>query len=102
MRLPWNKESKVDPIEREMEELAKAWAEEDLNSDKRKELLARYMELDARLLEHKKVKKEGGITPAVALSTGTSIGLALLTLNFERFEVLRSKVTNLWLRRPGR
>ncbi len=97
MKLPWKKEK--DPIELEKEELARAWAVEDLNSEKRQALIERYMALDSQQLEHEKIRAEHGIDGKTILSNGVTIGLALLTLNYEKFDIVRSKVANFWLRR---
>lgn len=97
MKLPWKKE--VDPIELEKRELALAWSREELDSSERQELIDRYLELDERTLEHEKIRAEHRIDAKTWLSSGVTVGLALLTLNYERFDVLRSKAANLWLRR---
>lgn len=96
MKFPWKKD---DPLEKEKEELAQAWAVEELDSEKRQELIKRYLELDNQQLEHKKVQAAGQIDAKTLLTNGVTIGLALLTLRYEQFDVLRSKVANLWLRR---
>lgn len=93
------KKKVVDPIELEKAELARAWAVEELDSAERQELIDRYLELDTHQLEHEKIRAEHGIDARTLLTNGVTIGLALLTLNYERFDVLRSKVANLWLRR---
>lgn len=93
------KKKVVDPIELEKHELARVWGVEELDSAKRKELIDRYMELDNHQLEREKIRAEHGIDAKTILANGVTVGLALLTLNFERFDVLRSKVANLWLRR---
>lgn len=93
------KKKVTDPIELEKEELARAWSFEELNSEERQALVDRYLELDSHQLEHEKIRAEHGIDAKTLLTNGVTIGLALLTLNFERFDVLRSKVANLWLRR---
>lgn len=93
------KKKVADPIELEKQELARAWAVEELDSEERQELINRYLELDTHQLEHEKIRAEHSIDPKTLLTNGVTIGLALLTLNFERFDVLRSKVANLWLRR---
>ena len=90
---------KVDPIELEKQELARAWAVEEVNSSERQMLIDRYLELDAHQLEHEKIRAEHGIDPKTLLTNSVTIALALLTLNYERFDILRSKVSNLWLRR---
>lgn len=97
MNLPfYHKES---PIEREMRELSESWVCEDLDSTERTALVNRYMELAAFKLEQDRLRLEHGITPARVLSTVTTVGLAIATLNFEECNILKSKVTNLWLRR---
>lgn len=95
MKLPWKKD---DPIEKEKEILALMWAEEE-DETKRNDLIERYMELDNHQLEAEKVKSGGKIDAKTLFNGGITVGLALLTLNFERMEVLRSKVSNLWLKR---
>lgn len=99
MNLPWKKS--VDPIEMEKLELAKAWAVEDLDSKERQYLIQRYIELDKVQLEHEKVRAEHGIDAKTLLTNGVTIAMCLLTLNFEKFEVLRSKTAALWLRRKN-
>lgn len=96
MNLPFKKES---PIEREMRELSELWLREDLDSQERTALVNRYMELANFQLEKDRLRLEHGITPARILNTVTTVGLAIATLNFEEFSILKSKVTNLWLRR---
>lgn len=96
MKLPWKKD---DPIELEKQELARAWACEELDSSARQELIDRYIELDTHQLERDKVRAEHGIDAKTLLTNGVTIGLALLTLNYEKCDILRSKVANLWLRR---
>ena len=93
------KKKVVDPIELEKQELARAWAVEELDSEERQELIDRYLELDTHQLEHEKIRAEHRIDARTILTNGVTVGLALLTLNYERFDVLRSKVSNLWLRR---
>ena len=95
MKLPWKKE---DPIEREKQLLAEMWANEE-DEVERQKLIERYVELDNHQLEAEKVKSGGRIDAKTLFNGGVTIGLALLTLNFEKFEILRSKVSNLWLRR---
>lgn len=95
MKMPWKKE---DPIEREKELLASLWANEEDEAERQK-LIERYMELDNHQLEAEKVKGSGRIDAKTLFNGGITIGLALLTLNFEKFDILRSKVANLWLRR---
>ena len=90
---------KVDPIELEKAALAEAWSREELDSEKRQELIQRYKELDEMSFQHEKLRAEHGIDKKTLFTNGVTIGLALLTLNFERFDVLRSKVSPLWLRR---
>lgn len=97
MKLPWKKE--VDPIELEKEELARSWAVEDLSSEKRQALIQRYLELDEHQMRREEIRADGAIDPKTLLTNGVTIGLALLTLNYEKFDILRSKVSTLWLRR---
>ena len=97
MNLPWKKE--VDPIEQEKQELARAWAVEELSSEARQELIQRYLELDEHQLQREAIRAEGAIDAKSLLTNGVTIGLALLTLNYEKFDILRSKVSTLWLRR---
>lgn len=96
MKLPWKKEK--DPIEKEKECLALLWANEE-DDEKRNALIERYMELDNHQLEAEKVKAGGKIDAKTLFNGGVTVGLALLTLNFERFDILRSKAANFWLRR---
>lgn len=98
MKLPWKKNRHIDPIEREKKELAELWINEE-DSKKRNELIERYIALDNHQLESAKVRGAGGIDAKTLFNGGVTIGLALLTLNFERFDIVRSKVANLWLRR---
>lgn len=91
-------EKKVDPIEERKAELAQEWKLTD-DPDKKKELIRQYLELDDHQLEREKVRVEHGIDGKTIFNNLVMIGLAVATLNFERFEVLRSKVVNLWLRR---
>lgn len=100
MNLPFGKKEK-NPIEKEMEELAEAWECEKLNSPERQAMIERYRELNAMLLEEKKLEKQGAIDAKTLLNAGITVGLALLTLNFERFDTLRSKTSTLWLRRQN-
>ena len=95
MKLPWKKD---DPIEKEKECLAILWANEE-DDEKRNALIERYMELDNHQLEAEKVKAGGRIDAKTLFNGGVTVGLALLTLNFEKFDIVRSKVANLWLRR---
>lgn len=99
MRLPWQKE--VGPIELEKMELARLWQLEEPDSEERQALIDRYLELDKRTLEHEKIRAEHGIDAKTLLTNGVTIGLALMTLNYEKMDVLRSKVSNLWLRRKN-
>lgn len=93
--MPWHKE---DPIEAEKELLAKLWANEEDEAE-RQRLIERYLELDNHQLEAEKVKSSGRIDARTIFNGGITVGLALLTLNFEKFDILRSKVSTLWLRR---
>lgn len=97
MNLPWKKD--IDPIEFEKEELARAWAVEELDSEERQALIQRYLELDEHQLQREAIRAEGAIDAKSLLTNGVTIGLALLTLNYEKFDILRSKVSTLWLRR---
>lgn len=93
-------EKKVDPIEERKAELAQEWKLTD-DPEKQKELIRQYLELDDHQLEREKVRAEHGIDGKTLFNNLVMIGLAVATLNFERFDVLRSKVVNLWLRRRG-
>jgi hypothetical protein len=95
MKLPWKKD---DPIEMEKQLLAEMWANEE-DEYERQKLIERYVELDNHQLEAEKVKSGGKIDAKTLFNGGITVGLALLTLNFEKFEILRSKASNLWLRR---
>ncbi len=91
-------EKKVDPIEERKKELAQAWKLTD-DEEEKQELIKQYLALDDHQLEREKVRSEHGIDAKTLFNGVLTIGLAIATLNFERFEVLRSKVANLWLRR---
>lgn len=95
MKMPWKKD---DPLEKEKELLAQLWANEEDEAE-RQRLIERYIELDTHQLEAEKVKSGGRIDAKTLFNGGVTVGLALLTLNFEKFDILRSKVSNLWLRR---
>lgn len=95
MKMPWKKD---DPLEKEKELLAQLWANEE-DETERQRLIERYMELDNHQLEAEKVKSGGRIDAKTLFNGGVTVGLALLTLNFEKFDILRSKVSSLWLRR---
>lgn len=97
MNLPWKKE--LDPIELEKQELARTWVVEELDSETRQDLIRRYLALDTHQLEREKIRAEHAIDAKMILSNGVTILLALLTLNYEKEDVLRSKVQSLWLRR---
>ena len=88
----------ADPIEEVKKELAQAWVDAETEEEKNA-LIDRYLELDTHQIEREKVLGEHKIDSKTWLNTGVTVGLALLTLNFERFDVLRSKVTSLWLKR---
>lgn len=90
---------KDDPIELEKQALAEAWSREELDSAERAELINRYMELDDHQLARESVQAQNGIGPKDLFNSGVTIGLALLTLNYERTDVIRSRVANFWLRR---
>jgi len=96
MKLPWKKD---DPLEKEKQELAELWAREEPDSPARQELIDRYMQLETHQLESEKIKAGGRIDAKTLFNGGVTVGLALLTLNFERFDIIRSKVANMWLRR---
>lgn len=96
MKLPWNKEK--DPIELEKEELAELWINEQ-NSEKRNALIERYMELENHQLEVEKIRVVGKIDAKTWFNGAITVGIALLTLNYEKFDIVRSKVANIWLRR---
>lgn len=96
MKLPWKKD---DPIEKEKAELAELWMKEEPDSPERQELIDRYMVLENHQLETEKVKAGGRIDAKTLFNGGITVGLALLTLNFEKFDIIRSKVANMWLRR---
>lgn len=91
-------EKKVDPIEERKKELAQAWKLTD-DEEEKQEFIRQYLALDDHQLEREKIHAEHGIDAKTWFNGALTIGLAILTLNFERFEVLRSKVANLWLRR---
>lgn len=95
MQLPWKKE---DPLEVEKRCLALEWANEE-DEYRRQSLIERYMQLEEHQLEAEKVRAGGRIDAKTLFNGGVTIGLALLTLNFEKFDILRSKAANFWLRR---
>ena len=95
MKLPWKKE---DPIELEKEKLAQEWANEE-DEAKRQKLIDQYIALDDHQLEAVKAKAGGRIDAKTLFNGGLTLGLALLTLNFEKVDIVRSKVANFWLRR---
>lgn len=95
MKLPWKKE---DPIEREKAKLAQEWANEE-DETKRQKLIDQYIALDDHQLEAVKAKAGGRIDAKTLFNGGLTLGLALLTLNFEKVDIVRSKVANFWLRR---
>ncbi len=95
MKLPWKKD---DPLEKEKEKLAQEWVNEE-DEYERQKLIERYIELDNHQLEAVKAKAGGKIDAKTLFNGGLTIGLALLTLNFERFDIIRSKAANFWLRR---
>lgn len=97
MQLPWKKE--MDPLEAEKLELARAWRVEELDSDERQALIDRYLELDERTLEYKRIHADHCIDAKTWLTNGVTIAMCLLTLNYEKMDVLRSKTTPLWMRR---
>jgi hypothetical protein len=55
--------------------------------------------LDDHQLEAVKAKAGGRIDAKTLFNGGLTLGLALLTLNFEKVDIVRSKVANFWLRR---
>ncbi len=95
MRLPWKTD---DPIEKEKQVLAIEWANEE-NEIRRQELIERYMELDNHQIEAEKVRRNGRVSPDAIFNGLITVGIAVLTLNFEKVDILRSRVANLWLRR---
>lgn len=95
MKLPWKKE---DPLEKEKEKLAQEWANEE-DETKRQKLIDQYIALDDHQLEAVKAKAGGRIDAKTLFNGGLTLGLALLTLNFEKADIVRSKVANFWLRR---
>lgn len=95
----FGKENTQDPIEIEKSVLAEEWSKEELNSEKRQELIQRWIELDNQQLEHKKLKAAGAIDKKTLFQGALTLTLALLTLNFEKMDTLRSKVQVLWLKR---
>lgn len=95
MKLPWKKD---DPIELEKEKLSKEWMSEE-DEAKRQKLIDQYIALDNHQLEAVKAKAGGRIDAKTLFNGGLTLGLALLTLNFEKVDIVRSKVANFWLRR---
>lgn len=70
--------------------------QEPFGTPRRRALIDEYKELDevTRQAQDSKVKRITSIGGMIL-----TLVLGVLTLNFERTETLRSKVTNLWLRR---
>lgn len=95
MRLPWKTD---DPIEKEKQVLAIEWANEE-DEIRRQELIERYMELDNHQIEAEKVRRNGKVSPDAIFNGLITVGIAVLTLNFEKVDILRSRVATLWLRR---
>lgn len=95
----FGKENTLDPIELEKSVLAEEWSKEEVDSERRQELIQRWIALDNQQLEHKKLKAAGSIDMKTWFQGGLTLTLALLTLNFEKTDVLRSKVQALWLKR---
>ena len=98
MQLPWKKQEKVNLLDIAEQDLVEAYLAAD-TEEKKTAILADFMELDARRLEYEKIYAEHRIDPKSLLTNGVTILLAAGTLIFEREDVLRSKVTQLWLRR---
>ena len=96
----WKKEK--NPVEERMEEVAQLWANTTPNTPEWFQYQNMYLELEEHNLERLKVQKDGQIDAKTWLGTATTIGLALLTLNYERFDTIRSKAAQLWLRRRDR
>lgn len=97
MKLPWKKEND-DLLEIAKAELVERYLEAQ-SEEVKAEILAEFMELDARSLEYEKIRAEHRIDAKSLLTNGVTILLAGATLVFECSDTLRSKVTNLWLRR---
>lgn len=95
----FRKRKRPNPIEIEKSALAEEWSREELDSERRQELIQRWIELDNQQLEHKKLKAAGSIDMKTWFQGGLTLTLALLTLNFEKTDTLRSKVQALWLKR---
>ena len=80
------------------EELVAAYLAADSEEDKRI-ILAEWSALDDRSLEWEGIQAEHRIDGKTLFNGGLTVLIAGATLVFECSETLRSKVTNLWLRR---
>lgn len=96
MKNPFKKEKSLIDIRKE--ELAERYLEAQ-SEDARLEIVQEYLELDERSLEYAKLENDHKIGGKEILQNGVTILLAGATLAFECSDTLRSKVTNLWLRR---
>lgn len=96
----WKKEK--NPIEEQMGEIAQLWANTEPNTPEWFQYQVMYLDLEEHNLERLKVQKDGQIDAKTWLGTLTTVGLALLTLNYERFDTIRSKAVQLWLKRRDR
>ena len=86
---------KNDPIEMEKQRLAEEWLTAPTD-EKRQELINQYLMLDDHTFERTKVKWDN---MKVMVGNLVTVGLCLLTLNFEKFDTIRSKASAFWLRR---
>ncbi len=98
MRLPWRSEKEPSTLEREMSELDEIMRVSEKGSDQYDAALKRWLELDARAMEHETLQAQRRINPNTLLNCGKVILIALLTLNFEKMDILTSKVSSLFLR----
>lgn len=98
MKLPWTTEKEPSTLDREMSELDEILKVSDKGSDEYEAALKRWMELDARQMEHTALKAQRKLNPNTVLNAAKVVVIALLTLNFEKVDILTSKVSGLFLR----
>lgn len=89
---------KKDLSEIAKEELVQEYMLAETEEDK-EAILKKWSELDDRSLEWERIRAEHRIDGKTLFNGGITILLAGATLVFECSDTLRSKVTNLWLRR---
>lgn len=98
MEIPWKQPKKVDVLEREMDILADLLNNEDVDSPEYHKHLERWLELDERRMEHQELQVQRRVKPDTWVLAGKTLLIALLTLNYEKFDILTSRVSQLWLR----